>query len=87
MLISAMKPGPMELWPDAAADWMLNLPDWLENIFFKFFKPIENRLKISAYFFKTLSFIAFGYIENKLFRLCRRLLTIYTRHSVFDNGV
>lgn len=48
MLISAMKPGPMELWPSAAADWMLNLPDWLENIFFKFFKCFvyEDRYKL-----------------------------------------
>ena len=26
------------LWPEVAPQWMLNLPDWLEDIFFKMFK-------------------------------------------------
>ncbi len=33
-----MRPGPLTLWPDVAPEWILNLPQWIENIFFKFYK-------------------------------------------------
>ena len=29
---------PSQLWPEVAPDWMLNLPQWLEDIFFKMYK-------------------------------------------------
>lgn len=33
-----MKPGPLTLWPDVAPQWILNLPQWLEDFFFKLYK-------------------------------------------------
>lgn len=33
-----MKPGPATLWPDVAPQWILRLPEWLEDIFFKIYK-------------------------------------------------
>lgn len=33
-----MKPGPLTLWPDVAPQWILNLPQWLEDIFYKLYK-------------------------------------------------
>ena len=32
------KPTPLQLWPTLAPDWMLNSPDWLEDIFFNMYK-------------------------------------------------
>jgi len=32
------KPTPLQLWPTIAPDWMLNSPDWLEEIFFNMYK-------------------------------------------------
>ena len=29
---------PAQLWPTLAPDWMLNLPGWLEDFFFKLYK-------------------------------------------------
>lgn len=29
---------PSQLWPEVAPEWMLNLPQWLEDIFFKMYK-------------------------------------------------
>lgn len=31
---------PAELWLQVAPDWMLSLPEWLENVFYKFYKCI-----------------------------------------------
>lgn len=33
-----MKPGPSMLWPDVAPQWILNLPEKLEDLFFDFYK-------------------------------------------------
>ena len=33
-----MRPGPAQLWPDVAPQWILNLPEWLEDICFDFYK-------------------------------------------------
>ena len=33
-----MGPGPAKLWPTVAPEWILNLPEWLEELFFKVYK-------------------------------------------------
>ena len=33
-----MKPGPAQLWPDVAPQWMLNLPEGLEELFYDLYK-------------------------------------------------
>ena len=33
-----MRVGPAQLWPDVAPQWILNLPQWLEDIFYKMYK-------------------------------------------------
>lgn len=33
-----MKPGPAKLWPDVAPEWILNLPEKLEDFFFDIYK-------------------------------------------------
>ena len=33
-----MKPSPASLWPTVAPEWILNLPDGLENFFYKIYK-------------------------------------------------
>lgn len=33
-----MKPAPSTLWPTVAPEWMLNLPEWLEDICYKIYK-------------------------------------------------
>ena len=32
------KPTPASLWPEIAPEWMLNLPDGLEDFFYKLYK-------------------------------------------------
>ena len=44
------KPSPAKLWPDVAPDWILNLPEWLEEIFFKFYKCIIFDARYEMYF-------------------------------------
>ncbi len=56
-----MRPGPLTLWPTVAPQWILDLPDWLENICFLIYKcfifddryeyfitGLGNTLKITA---------------------------------------
>ena len=33
-----MRPGPAQLWPDVAPQWILNLPEWLEEFCYDFYK-------------------------------------------------
>ncbi len=33
-----MKPGPASLWPSVAPEWILESPEWLENLCFKIYK-------------------------------------------------
>ena len=33
-----MRPGPAQLWPDVAPQWILNLPQWLEEFCYDFYK-------------------------------------------------
>ena len=33
-----MRPGPAQLWPDVAPQWILNLPEWLEDLCFDVYK-------------------------------------------------
>lgn len=33
-----MGPGPAKIWPTVAPEWILNLPEWLEELFFKVYK-------------------------------------------------
>ncbi|MBR3978671.1 MAG: amino acid ABC transporter permease [Oscillospiraceae bacterium] len=33
-----MKPGPSKLWPDVAPEWIQNLPEKIEDIFYDFYK-------------------------------------------------
>ena len=44
------KLSPAKLWPDVAPDWILNLPEWLEEIFFKFYKCIIYDARYEMYF-------------------------------------
>ncbi len=43
-----MRPGPAALWPDIAPDWILRLPEGLENLFFKIYKCFifDNRYEL-----------------------------------------
>ena len=41
---------PLQLWPDVAPDWILNLPQWLEDIFYKFYKCILYDDRYTMYF-------------------------------------
>ena len=66
---------PSQLWPDVAPDWMLNLPQWLEDIFFNvykcflfedrymmFIKGLGNTLLLT--FFALLIGIALGIVVS-----------------------
>ena len=33
-----MRPGPAQLWPEVAPGWILNLPEWLEDLCYDFYK-------------------------------------------------
>ena len=44
-----MKPGPLTLWPDVAPQWILNLPDWLENFFYMIYKCFIYDNRYSMY--------------------------------------
>ena len=33
-----MRPGPAQLWPEVAPQWMLNLPEGLEEFFYDLYK-------------------------------------------------
>ena len=44
------KLSPAKLWPDVAPGWILNLPEWLEEIFFKFYKCIIYDARYEMYF-------------------------------------
>ncbi len=33
-----MRPSPSQLWPDAAPEWILNAPQWFEDLCFNFYK-------------------------------------------------
>lgn len=43
-----MKPGPAKLWPDVAPQWILNLPEKLEDFFFDIYKTViyDNRYQM-----------------------------------------
>ena len=43
-----MKPGPAKLWPDVAPQWILNLPEKLEDFFFDIYKTLiyDNRYEM-----------------------------------------
>ena len=43
-----MRPGPAQLWPEVAPQWILNLPDVLEDFFFDFYKSFlfDNRYEL-----------------------------------------
>ena len=43
-----MGPSPAKLWPDVAPEWILNLPEWLEDICFDFYKSFlfDNRYEM-----------------------------------------
>ena len=43
-----MGPSPAKLWPDVAPEWILSLPEWLEDIFFDFYKSFlfDNRYEM-----------------------------------------
>ena len=45
-----MRPGPAQLWPDVAPQWILNLPQWLEDFFYRIFKCFlfDNRYELYA---------------------------------------
>ena len=33
-----MRPGPAQIWPDVAPQWILSLPQWLEDFFYRIYK-------------------------------------------------
>jgi len=39
---------PGELWPQVAPDWILNMPEWLEDLFYRFYRSLlyENRYEM-----------------------------------------
>ena len=43
-----MRPGPAQLWPDVAPQWILSLPKWLEEFCFDFYKSFlfDNRYEL-----------------------------------------
>lgn len=43
-----MGPSPAKLWPSVAPEWILNLPEWLEDICFDFYKSFlfDNRYEM-----------------------------------------
>ena len=43
-----MRPGPAQLWPDLAPQWILNLPEWMEDQCYLFYKCFiyDNRYKM-----------------------------------------
>ena len=43
-----MRPGPGQLWPQIAPQWILDLPEWLEEQFFMFYKCFlyDDRYKL-----------------------------------------
>ena len=45
-----MRPGPSQLWPDVAPQWILNLPEWLEEFCFDIYKCFlfDNRYELYA---------------------------------------
>lgn len=45
-----MRPGPAQLWPDVAPQWILNLPQWLEDFFYDIYKCFlfDNRYELYA---------------------------------------
>lgn len=43
-----MRPGPAQLWPDVAPQWILNLPEWLEDLCYDVYKCFlfDNRYEM-----------------------------------------
>ena len=43
-----MKPGPSTLWPEVAPQWILNLPEKVEKVFYDFYKSFfyDNRYEM-----------------------------------------
>ena len=43
-----MRPGPAQFWPDVAPQWILNLPQWLEDFFYRIYKCFlfDNRYEL-----------------------------------------
>ena len=43
-----MRPGPAQLWPEVAPGWILNLPQWLEELCYDIYKCFifDNRYEL-----------------------------------------
>ena len=85
-----MRPGPAQLWPDVAPQWILSLPEWLEELCFDVYKSFIFDDRYMMYvegLCNTLLLTALALLMGIVVLACRYGLDMITDSRVLLCGI